>query len=96
MIASGKLTPGEPLCTIHPYPYLCHQWRDHEDIFSCAWPRIPLLEVRRKLLEKQEKFLHLLSDREVNSMSEQVLRLLLHNLSEDASMTTEELKECVN
>ena len=51
--------------------------------------------MRRKLLEKQEKFLHLLSDREVNSMSEQA-RLLLHNLSEDASMTTEELKERIN
>jgi len=93
MISSGKLTLGEPCA---PYTLTHIRVINGEIMRTSSVVHGRYSEVRRKLLEKQEKFMHLLSDREVNSMSEQALRLLLQNLSEeDAGITTKELKERV-
>ena len=97
MIASGKLTLGEPCA---PYT-LTHIHAINGEIMRTSsvvhGQKFCYLKWDRNFCRSRKlliKFMHLLSDREVNSMSEQALRLLVHNLSEeDASMTTEELKK---
>ena len=74
LIDSGELSLGELCC-----PFTLEKGKvvagAIEKSSSMVYGRkIPLLEIRKKLIQKQEKFMHLLSDEEIESMTTTDLR----------------------
>ena len=77
MILTGKFTLGEPCCpyTIEKYTSRDGQLvKESSDVYGRI---IPLLEVRQRLLKRQEKFMRLLKNEEIDDMtSEEIFEIL--------------------
>lgn len=85
LIETGELTLGEP-CT--PFPIVKSKVVDGvvEKKTSLVYGRkIPLIEVRKKLIQRQEKFMRLLSDDEINSLSFDDLRSYIGMANKDSN-----------
>lgn len=96
MLASGTLSLGEPYA---PYSLSHVKVVDGQVVKTTSvvhGRRIPLAGIRQKLLDKHEKFMHLLSDSTIASLPEPEIRALLEGLHEVTADKPEgELRERV-
>ena len=74
MVESGALTLGE---TCAPYTLVRYVTNSDGSVISkevkVHGRKVPLLQLRQKLLQQQEKYMHLLSNEEVEGMNEDSL-----------------------
>ncbi len=75
MLDSGKLTLGEP-CS--PFP-LVKSTVINGNLESTT-RKHPLLELRKRILAKQEKFMHMLTDQQIYSLSLEDVKAKLQDL----------------
>lgn len=96
MIASGKLSLGEACA---PYTLTHVKVVEGKVVKSTSvvhGRRMPLVDVRQKLLDKHETFMHLLSDDAIASLTDSDVRTLLESLHEpiaDRDIGASELQE---
>ena len=82
LLVSGKLTIGEP-CS--PYTVIRSSVHDGELLSMQAQVygrKIPLLDLRKVLLKRQEKFMRLKTDEEIDSLSIEEVNVTLQSLGE--------------
>ena len=85
LLETGKLSMGEP-CS--PYTIVKSSVHDGklENVTSQVYGRkIPLLEIRERILKKHEKFMYLYSDEHIDSMSLEEVKLKLEGIGELSS-----------
>ena len=90
LLETGKLSMGEP-CSPYtivkstPYTKVKSSVHDGklENVTSQVYGRkIPLLEIRERILKKHEKFMYLCSDEQIDSMSLEGVKLKLESIGE--------------
>ena len=80
MISDGQLNVGEPCA-----PFTITQFRItaagtlHEQQITVEGRKISLLDTRKQLLRQQEKYMHLLSDEQLEQLSEEEIKQILHD-----------------
>ena len=81
LILSGELNIGEPCATFHLYKFIITEEGNIEvrSVEICG-RKIALTDLRKALLNKQERYMHLYSDAEIHNMSKVDITAHLTNL----------------
>lgn len=98
MIERGELHLGEQCIPRTLVRYKTDKGKLEKTYTTVYGRKIPLLTLRQKLLEKHEKFMHLLSDEELAQMSHAALTEIAKqgNIYIDEEATTDELRQKIS
>ena len=97
MISDGQLNVGEPCA-----PFTITRFRTtasgtlYEQEITVEGRKISLLDTRKQLLQQQEKYMHLLSDEQLEQLREEEIKQILHDhqaeLPEDDNLSLADLR----